>query len=206
MTGPLNANAFRQQEITRLKQENEDLRNEVNSLRQFVTSLNSLYSVTDNFKDDSELFPFLSTTLSHAMKLLNAPDGSLALLDDETNELVFMIVLGELGEQLTDHRIPATEGIAGWVVRNAKPALVRDVRLDPRFYSAIDDDFTFKTQSIAAAPLIGGRKVYGLIEVLNQPGNNPFSENDLALLNLLCRAAGEALALFDRLQPNASES
>src|SRR5690606_15357430 len=103
------------------------------------------------------------------MKLLNAPDGTLALVDDETDELDFVIVNGALSEELTDHRIPKTEGIAGWVVRNAKPTLVRDVRLDQRFYTGVDDRFSFKTQSIAAAPLIGDGKVYGLVEVLNQP-------------------------------------
>jgi sigma-B regulation protein RsbU (phosphoserine phosphatase) len=124
------------------------------------------------------------------------------LLDDEVNELVFVIVVGALSDQLTNHRISTKEGIGGWVARNGKPALVRDVRRDPRFFSGVDDTFTFKTQSIAAAPLIGGRKVYGIIEVLNQPGNEPFSPNDLALLKLMCRAAGEARAYIDRMPEN----
>ena len=49
-------------------------------------------------------------------------------------------------------------------------------------------------QSIAAAPLIGNGRVLGVVEVLNQPGDTPFTELDQALLTLLCRFAGEALA------------
>lgn len=200
MTSPLNPNAFRAQEMQRLKQDNEKLLEEVKGLRKFVQALDSLYSSADNFTDDSELFGFLRETLTNAMKLLNAPDGTLALVDDETNELVFVIVNGALSEELTDHRIPKTEGVAGWVVRNAKPTLVRDVRLDQRFYTGVDDRFSFKTQSIAAAPLIGDGKVYGLVEVLNQPGDEPFSANDMGVLKLFCRATGDALAKIDKMK------
>lgn len=202
MTSPMNPNAFRAQEINRLKDENESLREEVDSLRKFVRALDSLYSATDNFKDDSELFGFLRGTLEHAMALLNAPDGTLALMDDETDELVFVIVNGALSDQLTNHRIPKTEGIAGWVVRNAKPTLVRDVRVDRRFFTGVDDRFAFKTQSIAAAPLIGDGKIYGLVELLNQPGDEPFSSTDMGILKLFCRAAGDALAKIDHMKSN----
>jgi len=199
MTNPLNANAFRTQEIQRLKGENETLRTELDSLKKFVQALDSLYSSADNFKDDSELFGFLHSTLENALKLLNAPDGTLVLVDEETDELVFVIVHGALADTLTDHRIPKTQGIAGWVIRNAKPTLVRDVRLDQRFYTGVDDRFAFQTQSIAAAPLIGDGKVYGLVELLNQPGDEPFSGTDMGILKLFCRAAGDALAKIDKM-------
>lgn len=206
MTGPLNPNSYRQQEAQRLKRENEELKEEVDTLRKFVESLDQLYEATDSFQGDGELFSFLRGTLTTAMKILNAPDGSLALLDEETNELVFVIVIGDLSDKLTNHRMPITEGVAGWVVRHAKPTLVRDVRLDQRFYTGVDDRFSFKTQSIAAAPLIGDGKVYGLVEVLNKPGNEPFDNHDMGLLKLFCRAAGEALANIDRMgKPQAEE-
>jgi GAF domain-containing protein len=199
---PRSSNQYLHQENTRLKQENDQLNEAINSYKQFVSSLDSLAHASDTFKDDSELLPFLRTTLINAMVLLNAPDGSLALLDDENNELVFVIVIGKLSDKLTNHRIPSDEGIAGWVVQQNKPALVRDVHQDKRFFRGIDDTFTFQTLSIAAAPLVGDRKVYGLIEVLNQPGTEPFSQEDLALLKLLCRVAGEALADIDRMPSN----
>jgi GAF domain-containing protein len=123
------------------------------------------------------------------------------LLDDETNELAFMLVKGSLAADLKGYRIPANEGIAGWVIQQAEPTLVRDVRRDQRFSNTVDEAFKFRTQSIAAAPLIGDGKVYGLIEALNQPGDEPFSDSDLALLGLLCRFAGEALADIERMKP-----
>ena len=189
-----NPNQFIKAENVRLRQENDELRAEAAGLRRTVDALEKLFDAADHFQSDEQLMPFLRRTLEQAMSVMNAPDGTLFLHDEESGELVFVIVLGQLSEQLSGHRIPSSQGIAGWVFSHSKPTLVRNTRTDPRFSSNVDQSFTFRTQSIAAAPIIGNRKTFGLIEVLNQPGDEPFSASDLALLRLLCRAAGEALA------------
>ncbi|RMG86452.1 MAG: GAF domain-containing protein [Chloroflexi bacterium] len=183
-----------QRENARLHIENRQLKEEVRNLRAFVNMLNDLHHAGERVTDDTQLLPLLRRILRQAMKLLDAPDGSLLLLDEETNELVFVVVYGIMEDQLINYRIPADEGIAGWVIRNRRSTLVPNVRVDMRFYHQIDEEFKFNTQSIAAAPLIGDRHVYGVIEALNRPGDKPFTEEDVALLELLCRAAGELLA------------
>jgi GAF domain-containing protein len=193
--------AVMRRENARLQDENERLQDELHNLREFVQILNDLTQASQNLTSDAELLPLLDGIFTRALNLLKAPEGSLLLLDDETDELVFVLVRGTLAANLVGYRIPANEGIAGWVVNYAQPALVRDVRRDPRFSNNIDDQFTFRTQSIAAAPLIGDRKVYGVIEALNKPGDEPLAESDLALLGLLCRFAGEALADIERFNP-----
>ncbi|MBC6937746.1 MAG: GAF domain-containing protein [Chloroflexi bacterium] len=193
--------AIMRRENARLQAENEQLQEELRNLREFVQILNDLTRATRSITSDAELLPLLDDIFTRALNLLNAPDGSLMLLDDETDEMVFVLVRGVLAANLRGYRIPAGEGIAGWVIKNAQPTLVRDVRRDPRFSYTIDEQFTFHTQSIAAAPLIGDRRVYGVIEVLNKPGDEPFDDSDLALLGLLCRFAGEALADIERLNP-----
>ncbi|MBL8157253.1 MAG: GAF domain-containing protein [Anaerolineae bacterium] len=197
----MNPMAVMRRENTRLQAENEQLRQELHNLREFVQILHELVQTSRAMTSDAELLPLLERVFNKALGLLNAPDGSLMLLDDEKNELVFMLVKGTLAANLLGYRIPASNGIAGWVIEHAEPTLVRDVRRDPRFSQAIDEQFTFHTQSIAAAPLIGDGRVYGVIEALNQPGDEPFSEDDLALLGLLCRYAGETLADIERRQP-----
>ena len=188
---------FLQSENVRLKDENEELKEEVRTLREFVTVLNDL-SQPAEIASDAQLLPLIKDIFLKALHLLDAPDGSLCLIDEDTDELVFMLVHGALADKLTGFRIDSREGIAGWVFKNAETALVRDVRHDNRFSHMIDEEFKFKTQSIAAAPLIGNGKVFGVIEALNQPGDAPFSETDSALLSLLCRVAGERLADIER--------
>jgi GAF domain-containing protein len=193
--------AIMRRENARLQDENERLTEELRNLRDFVQILNDLTQATTTISSDAELLPLLESIFTKALKLMNAPDGSLMLLDDENDELVFVLVRGTLAANLEGYRIPAGEGIAGWVVQNATPTLVRDVRRDPRFSQTIDEQFTFRTQSIVAAPLVGDRQVYGVIEALNKPGDEPFNDTDLALLGLLCRFAGEALADIERVSP-----
>lgn len=192
---------FVQKENARLKQENDELREELHGLREFVQIINDLNEAAAQITSDKELMPLLRSIHYKALNLLDAPDGSLMLLDDNSNELVFVIVVGALEMELLNYRIPADQGIAGWIVKNQKSLLVRDVRHDMRFSMMVDEQFKFSTQSIAAAPIISDGKVYGLIEALNQPGDNPFSDHDLALLTLVCRAAGEALASIERRNP-----
>ncbi|MBC7869213.1 MAG: GAF domain-containing protein [Chitinophagaceae bacterium] len=193
----INPMAVIQNEVARLKSENDQLKQDLQQMREFVEILHEL-NTKPPVQSDAELLPMLRGIFLKMLSLINAPDGSLALLDEETNELVFVLVHGTLAADLSGFRFPAGDGIAGWVVKNAQPALVRDVRRDHRFSALIDDAFKFRTQSIAAAPLIGDLKVYGIIEALNQPGDEPFSETDLAFLGLLCRAAGERLADIER--------
>jgi GAF domain-containing protein len=194
----MNPVAIVQQENVRLQAENKRLQHELRELHEFVSGLNDIARATRQPLTDAELIPLMEGIFTRALSLLNAPDGSLMLLDDQTDQLEFILVRGALSQTLKGHRISASEGIAGWVVKNAEPTLVRDARRDPRFSDSIDEKFAFRTQSIAAAPLIGDQRVFGVIEALNQPGDQPFTDNELALLNLFCRFAGEALADIER--------
>lgn len=190
-----------QRENARLQDENRKLQEELGELRTFVEMLNVVATRAQEIRSDEELMPLLHEIFTRALNLLNAPEGSLLLLDDETHELKFMLVQGSVAERLLGYRIPADEGIAGWVIQNVQATLVRDARRDWRFSDTIDENFRFRTQSIAAAPLIGEGRVFGVVEALNQPNDEPFSDMDLTLLSLACRFAGEMLANIERMQP-----
>ena len=185
-----------QTEISRLRGENDTLQNELFNLRNFVTALQSLVSAEEKYKTNEDLLHLLSQIVQQTLDLLSAPDGSLLLLDPETEELEFVIVHGA-ARSLVGERLKPKEGIAGWVASSGKACVVKDVRTDPRFSSRMDESADFKTQSIAAAPLIGNGRVLGVVEVLNKPGDAPFDAVDQALLILLCRFAGEALATIE---------
>ncbi|MBN2470158.1 MAG: GAF domain-containing protein [Anaerolineae bacterium] len=186
-----------QAEVNRLRAENDALRNELYDLKQFVQALQSLADAEEKFHSNEDLLRFLSEIVRQTLDLLSAPDGSLSLLDPDTGELEFVIVHGG-ARDLVGTRLHPGEGVAGWVARHGRPVVLRDVRTDPRFSERIDRLTTTRTQSIAAAPLIGNGRVLGVVEVLNQPSDEPFSGLDQALLTLFCRFAGEALANIEQ--------
>ncbi len=181
-------------EIVQLESENAALREEISSLRQFFDSMQNLMEVLEQPLPEAELMELLSTVLGNALQTVGASDGSLLVLDEDNNELVFVITQGEaVKEQLAWQRLPPGEGIAGWVAKNRRATIVHDAQADDRFYPALDRALGFKTQSVLAAPIIGGGRVLGVIEMLNKMDGKVFSGSDQTLLTLMCRFSGELL-------------
>lgn len=185
---------YLRQETARLSAENDDLRKEVQALRQYVQGMQNLVEAVGTWDPQSEVMPLLDRILFNALDVLDAKDGSLLVLDDDTNELVFVLARGDVEEtKLLGLRIPEGQGIAGWVAKNVKPAIVNNPSKDPRFLPSVDKMFNFTTESVLAAPIVGGGRVMGVIEVLNKHSGDAFQPADQTLLTLLCHFAGEVL-------------
>jgi GAF domain-containing protein len=180
-------------EIARLQEDNRTLAHEITSLRRFIRSLQNLADASEG-DVSTHIVDLLEQILRNALEAIEARNGSLLVLDEDTGELVFVLALGEVPPaSLTGIRLPAGTGIAGWVAAHREPTIVEDARRDPRFYAGVDDAFQFNTKSLVAAPIVGGGRVIGVIEALNKEFGRSFSADDLALLMLLCRFAGELL-------------
>jgi len=182
-----------QRENIDLKEENERLQVEVLALREYLQGLRALQQEAQAIASAQELESFLSKILYTALKAMDAANGSLLLVDDNTDELVFALVKGTIQSELRGYRIPKTAGVAGWVATHAEPLLVGRARLDDRFYSRIDETFGFETTSLVCAPLLGQDKVIGVIEVLNKFSQEAFNEVDLDVLTILAHIAAEAI-------------
>ncbi len=179
---------------TQLELENEHLRDEILALRRFIDSMQNLCDAVESPRPDDEIMDLLEGVLSHARRAINAKDGSLMVLDENTEELVFVLAQGEIpAANLAWRRIPPNSGIAGWVASERRATIVNNPGTDDRFWADLDDELGFATHSILAAPIIGGGRVLGVIEVLNKGDGLRFNTEDQALLTLVCRFAGEVL-------------
>ena len=192
-----------QRENIDLKEENERLQEEVLALREYLQGLRALQQDTQAIASARDLESFLSRVLYTALKAMDAADGSLMLVDYETDELVFAVVKGMLQSTLQGYRFPKTAGVAGWVATHAEPLIVGNPRLDDRFYSRIDETFGFETTSLICVPLLGQDKVIGVIEVLNKFSRQAFNEVDLDVLTILAHIAAEAI---ERMEKEVGES
>ena len=90
-------------------------------------------------------------------------------------------------------RFPADKGVAGWVLRQRKPALVLDATHDTRFYMAVDRRTGEQTHELLCAPLRTHHGVIGVIELRNKLVGS-FTEDDLAFLDAL---AGSVAIAFE---------
>jgi GAF domain-containing protein len=190
---------FFKEEASRLTEENRDLREELTALRESVRALSALYYLSQDITPETNVLQLLSDILESALVVLKASDGSLLLTDEETNDLVFAVARGELADDLIGFRVPAGQGIVGWVAANRQPQIVRDVRLDPRFFSGVDERFGFNTRSLVAVPIVPDEsRVLGVIEVLNKVSDREFTQDDLDLLLVVAQLAAIAMRRAER--------
>jgi GAF domain-containing protein len=183
-----------QDRLARLREENLVLEQEADVLRQFMESMARLVDAVERPQRESETLTLLGQVLDSAIRAIGAKDGSLLVPDEETGELVFVLVQGESTKtNLIGRRLPARRGIAGWVAEHRRGTTVNNVPADERFYPQLDVELDYRTSSLLAAPLLGGNRLLGVVEVVNKQDGKLFSTGNLSLLTLMCRFAGELL-------------
>ena len=137
----------------------------------------------------------LQATVEVARGFFHARAASVFLYDEETDELVFEAVAGEVGHAYRAAP-PSSTGIAGWVL--TRQALVLDdVGQDPRWGGReIADKTGYVPKGLMAVPLIHEEEAVGVLNVLDRPQESRFSLEEMELLGLFGNQAAIALDLL----------
>ena len=185
---------FLQRESARLQEETITLRQENQALRHYVSALEELNLAAQRISSEENLLDLLHEILQAAMQIIRAEDGSVLLLDEQTDELAFAVVHGDIEGELRGYRIGVDVGIAGWVASEGQTVIANDPHRDWRFSSQIDEAFGFVTRSLLCVPMVTRGKTVGVIELLNKYNHdNQFGEADANLLAILGHVAACAL-------------
>ena len=190
-----------QAEIFRLKDENQQMRDYIGRLMKTIRALNKLHMQLDIITPDTDIFTLINRTLLSAVASVDASDGSLLLLDEETQELVFVEVLGQARDRLLGVRLKQDMGVVGYTVKTRKPQLVPNVLRNPAFTPQIDKITGYRTHSLICVPLMDGDRVLGVIEVINPEGQREFDQHDLDVLLLVARLATMAIVKAEKVVP-----
>ncbi|HQM53836.1 MAG TPA: GAF domain-containing protein, partial [bacterium] len=106
---------------------------------QRVANLSALVEISKIINSTLDLDTLLTMIMEIIKQVLNAESGSLMLLDERGDELLYRVALGEKGSRLKERfRLKIGQGIAGWVAAHGEPLLVPDAARDARFYGAPD--------------------------------------------------------------------
>ena len=154
-----------------------------------LAALNELGRVVISTLDLDEV---LRLAMHSINEIIKAEAGSLLLLDETTSELVFRISLHGDSQQRAPLTLQVGQGIAGWVVKEGEPLLVRDVSTDPRHYRQGSKMFGLECRSILCVPLVIKDHVIGAIELVNKLDGD-FTDEDLELLNSMAATVAVAL-------------
>jgi len=127
----------------------------------------------------------LTAVLKRIKAIMPARNWSLLLIDPQTKELYFAVVVGVAPETVKDIRLQPGEGIAGTVAQTREPIFIPEVDQDPRFAARVDAVTGFDTRSIIALPLVVRGEVIGVFEVINVEDEKFFREKYLPHLTIL---------------------
>jgi len=175
---------------------------QIDDTRKRLRELTFLHETSQVLTATLDLDGVLQSLMSQVRDYFQVEAVSVALLDDESEELVFRVAVGEAANEVIGLRLAIGQGIAGWVVETGQPALVPTAHSDTRFYSGVDDRTNFYTRTMLAIPIkIEGRTI-GVIEALN-PAANTFDQDAQRLLLAVADLAAAAIRnaeLYERIR------
>lgn len=199
MTGHLRGTThFIQQENVRLKEENDLLQEELVRTRQILRTIGNLSQMAFSIDANTDIMKMLDWILQAALSSIDAEDGSLLLIDEEAQEMAFVVVHGSVRDKLQGHRIPIGSGIAGWVAENGEPLMVENAPSDSRFSPSVDRAFKFRTRSMLCVPIVHETKTKGVIQALNKRTRKEFQQTDLILLGVVAQIAAVAIGRAEK--------
>ena len=160
-----------------------------------------LNRASQHFTSTLDLDEVLGRVLDEVQRQMGVA-GAFWLIDPQQDELVCRQASGPFSDTVRGWRMPADQGLVGWVVQHGKSLNVRDALRDERHFKGIDKETGMLPRSLLSVPLKSKDKTIGVLQVLDEKAGS-FSEADQALLESLGAIAATAVQnayLFDEVQ------
>ena len=180
-------------DITARKQAEDENARLRDAQAQRVAELEALISLSQQLRSARALAEIYPIVTEHAMTLLRADAGSLALVDAERGMLTCVYARGNPAE-VSGASLSLIGSLSGWVVRTGATYLAEDFPREPVPAGMFVEPYrTFGP--LAIVPVRFEQKVTGTLAVARRraTGQIPFSEGDLRLLNGTAEITGTAL-------------
>jgi NtrC-family two-component system sensor histidine kinase KinB len=161
-----------------------------------TASLDLLFTISRELVSSLDLQVVLSRVLSLSTNYVGAERGSLIALDEAQRPFAAAQVINKQLVPATPQQLQAIldHGLAGWVVRNCKKALVGDTSQDDRWYHRLDDsiDQTGPKAAICIPILMAGEQLVGVLTIVH-PVPGYFNKEHLSLIQSIADIAGIAI-------------
>jgi len=146
------------------------------------------YDVATSIHAIQDLDEMLRSILNTIKTVFQIEGASLALHDADRKELYFIRTVemerNGLHSGIERMRLPDHLGVAGWVLRENRPAIIADVSKDDRFFKGFDLSEKFVTRSMICVPLRTRKGPLGVFYALNKL-QGEFTAQDQRLLEIL---------------------
>ncbi|MBP7690969.1 MAG: GAF domain-containing protein, partial [Anaerolineales bacterium] len=152
----------------------------------------TLLQITTELSSSLDLDRVLARALQLVTEAVNATQGSIFVIDLQTDQLMYRAALGSPktvppgGEPVPFRR---GEGLVGWVIQNRQPVVINNLDADTRWKKLPEQNTTHK--SALAVPLMANEDVLGAL-LLFSPLYNAFDEEQLRLVAAAANQVGAA--------------
>ncbi len=157
--------------------------------RQRVDQLNALRAIVADISAELELPRLLQSILRRAVAMLNATGGDLGLCAENGVE-VTILASYNMGQDYSGVRMAPGEGAMGLAAQTRRPVLVDDYT---RWENASLQYKNGIWRSVIAVPFLIGRRVVGVIGIVDVNPERRFDASDQHLLSLFAQHAAIAV-------------
>lgn len=158
-------------------------------LKEQVSWLTTLSQVGRSLTSTLELDEVLRRIVDAGVKLTEAEEGFLALLDERSGQLYLRAAKNIDERRVRTMRLPVSDSLLGTVINTGRPYRNLQTKNEPRLKVSTG----YLVHSLLHVPILSKGKVLGVFSVDNQINRRPFSEMDETLLTSLADYASVAL-------------
>ncbi len=141
------------------------------ALHEESSRVKMLLRITSELSSSLDHDRVVSQALHLVNEVVQATQGVILLIDQETGELVFRSAMGT-NLKPSIHGIPSgmmqDEGLAGWMIENRSSVIIHDTQKDPRW---VNRPTSSEHRSVLAVPLMTGEEVIGLLMLFHTKPN-----------------------------------
>ena len=176
-----------------------------------VLFFRQLQLVTNRIHETENIDQIMIEVSSDICKLLNADRLTLYAVTDDRTAIVSKIKTGLNSTQ--DLKLPiSAQSIAGYVAMSRQLVNIKDVydintlkKIHPElsFLQAVDKRSGYRTKQMLVAPIVHSDILYGVLQVINNRSNQPFTKLEEDGAQQICSTLG--IAMRQRMQ-KASDS
>ena len=156
------------------------------SLQRQIGEMETLAELARSINSSLDLDSVLQAVVDAAVKLTNADEGNLLLVDDTTGELYMRASRNFQDEFAKTFRLPIQDTLAGGVVQSGQPVV-----LDQNTPQKIKTSYL--VHSLVYVPLSIHENVIGVLGIDNRTNKIPFKDRDVKLLSALAEFASIAI-------------
>ncbi|MCC5906641.1 MAG: GAF domain-containing protein [Balneolaceae bacterium] len=155
--------------------------------------LSILLDLISQINSNLDLDSVLLNIIEGAKTITNSEACSVYLIESGNGELTLTLPTGPLKESLSGKKIPAGEGIAGWVAKHGEAQIVNNVAEDHRFRGDFEPH-AFQTRNMICVPLSNqSSQIIGVLQAINRIDEKSFSNDDIPFFQALANQAAIAI-------------